>query len=117
MGFDINQSFVNAQQEIVTISQNSKDLNFRVGEEVTAYYDLIASEFVDNPTVNSVAINYFDGDVLIGGGFGLRTIVFGLPLRWDVGYLIPEVDSRENQFTIFQSESTSNLFRIENSGI
>lgn len=85
-GFDINQSFVNAQQEIVTISQNSKDLNFRVGEEVTAYYDLIASEFVDNPTVNSVAINYFDGDVLIGGGFGLRTIVFGLPLRWDVGY-------------------------------
>lgn len=85
-GFDINQSFVNAQQEIVTISQNSKDLNFRVGEEVTAYYDLVASEFVDNPTVNSVAINYFDGDVLIGGGFGLRTIVFGLPLRWDVGY-------------------------------
>ncbi len=85
-GFDINQSFVNAQQDVVTISQNTKDLNFRVGEEVTAYYDVVQSRFVDDPNINSIEVNYFDGDILIGAGFGLRTIVFGLPLRWDIGW-------------------------------
>jgi len=85
-GFNINQSFVNAQQQVVEIPQNGKDLNFKVGEKVTSYYDLVESRFIDNPNVNSVEVNYYDGDILIGGGFGLRTIVFGLPLRWDMGW-------------------------------
>ena len=34
----------------------------------------------------TLTFSYLDGDVLIGSGFGLRTIVFGLPLRYDVGW-------------------------------
>ena len=30
--------------------------------------------------------SYLDGDLLIGSGFGLRTIIFGLPLRYDLGW-------------------------------
>lgn len=84
-GFDISQSFTNGQDQI-TISQNSKELNFKIGEKVSSYYDTQTNEFVDDPNLNTIEINYYDGDILVGGGFGLRTILFGLPFRWDVGY-------------------------------
>lgn len=34
----------------------------------------------------TVTDTYLDGDILIGAGFGLRTILFGLPFRYDVGW-------------------------------
>jgi outer membrane translocation and assembly module TamA len=27
-----------------------------------------------------------DGDILVGAGFGLRTILIGLPFRYDIGW-------------------------------
>jgi len=85
-GFDINQTFVNQNNELVELNSNSKDLDFRVGEEVVRYYDFVQDAFVDEPNANTTEFSYFDGDILIGGGFGLRTIVFGLPLRWDLAW-------------------------------
>ncbi len=53
---------------------NDASLDFKVSEPTT---------FQDE---NGDIFSYLDGDVLIGSGFGLRTIVFGLPLRYDVGW-------------------------------
>lgn len=57
-----------------------------MGEEVVRYYDFNQSRFVDSPNEFTQEFSYLDGDVLIGSGFGLRTIVFGLPFRWDVAW-------------------------------
>ncbi|MGM0546262.1 MAG: peptidase MA family metallohydrolase [Bacteroidota bacterium] len=56
---------------------NESDLDFRVSKQSQRQVDTGGGTF-------NVPIN--DGDILMGAGFGLRTIVFGLPLRYDVGW-------------------------------
>jgi Tol biopolymer transport system component len=87
-GYDINRSFLNSNEQVETVNTNPAELDFRVGDQITRYYDYTLSQFVDQPIEGNqtFAINFTDGDVLIGVGFGLRTIVFGLPLRWDMGW-------------------------------
>ena len=53
---------------------NKASLDFKISEPIT---------FQDE---NGNVFSYLDGDLLIGSGFGLRTIVFGLPLRYDLGW-------------------------------
>lgn len=59
---------------------NEAKLDFKVAEE----------RFSDQAQTPQGPVNfeapYYDGDILIGAGFGLRTIVFGLPFRYDVGW-------------------------------
>jgi Tol biopolymer transport system component len=85
-GYEIDQTFQNINGEEVFLVSNGADLDFRVGEEVVRYYDFNQSRFVDSPNEFTQEFSYLDGDVLIGSGFGLRTIVFGLPFRWDVAW-------------------------------
>lgn len=92
-GFDINQTVFNFFGQEVPISENSKDLDFRLGEEVVRYYDFTDSRFITEeqlattPADHQVGeFNYIDGDILAGAGFGLRTIVFGLPFRYDIAW-------------------------------
>jgi len=89
-GFDINQSFVNRNGNIVQVTKNSKDLDLVLGQEVTTFYDLTNSRFVDGPVngADVVQFNSVNGDLLAGTGFGLRTIVFGLPLRYDMAWAL-----------------------------
>jgi len=56
---------------------NEADLDFRVSERAQRQIN------TGNGTFN-VPVN--DGDILMGAGFGLRTILFGFPLRYDVGW-------------------------------
>ncbi len=56
---------------------NEADLDFRVSERTQRQIN------TGNGTFN-VPVN--DGDILMGAGFGLRTILFGFPLRYDVGW-------------------------------
>lgn len=56
---------------------NESDLDFKVSERSQRPID------TGNGTFN-IPVN--DGDILMGAGFGLRTIVFGFPLRYDVGW-------------------------------
>ncbi|MDZ7773535.1 MAG: hypothetical protein U5K31_12460 [Balneolaceae bacterium] len=70
---------------------NDGDFDFHVQERGTKYYDNATGNVVDNlpdePEDERYSpLPFRDGDVLIGAGFGLRTIVFGLPLRYDVGW-------------------------------
>lgn len=46
-------------------------------------YNITGSAFVD---VGTAWQGYANQDILVGTGFGLRTILLGLPFRWDVGY-------------------------------
>lgn len=71
--FDYRDEGGNPQTEVL----NSQDLDFKVSEQRTR-------EVQTNRGSLSVPIN--DGDILMGAGFGLRTIVFGFPLRYDVGW-------------------------------
>lgn len=86
-GFNINQSFIdpNTNQEQI-IFENSKDLDLRLGEEVSRFYDVNQGQFVAEPNEFTQEFTYIDGDLLAGAGFGLRTIVFGLPLRYDMAW-------------------------------
>ncbi len=59
---------------------NESGLDFRVAKEKLSSY----VQTPDGPV--EFEAPYYDGDILIGAGFGLRTIVFGLPLRYDIGW-------------------------------
>ncbi len=68
---------------------NDKDLNFKVSENVRYYLDRTNGELITDEPANPENYSSFEalqGDILIGAGFGLRTIVFGLPLRYDIGW-------------------------------
>ncbi|MEQ9280168.1 MAG: peptidase MA family metallohydrolase [Balneola sp.] len=65
---------VQGQETIV----NGKELDFKVAQERLGYFrnqDGSFSEFT-----------YLDGDILIGAGFGLRSIFLGLPFGYDIGW-------------------------------
>lgn len=88
-GYDITQSIRNPiTGQIIDINQNPKELDFRLGQTETLYYDLdpAVNGFVDAPGPTTQEFSYVDGDILAGAGFGLRTIVLGLPFRYDVAW-------------------------------
>ncbi len=91
-GQNVSESFTNLEGIIETVDINPADLDFRISEERVIYYDEQTNQFIDElPSVIGDGDVYYafpttDGDILIGSGFGLRTIVFGIPLRYDVGW-------------------------------
>ncbi|MEO1022013.1 MAG: hypothetical protein AAFW89_05665 [Bacteroidota bacterium] len=73
-GQDIVYDFVDENGNSIV---NDERLDFEVGKNRTGFAQ----------TQNGLLpVDYIEGDILIGGGFGLRTILFGLPFRWDVGW-------------------------------
>ncbi|SMO54514.1 peptidase MA family metallohydrolase [Gracilimonas mengyeensis] len=60
---------------------NDKSLNFKIAKEKT-------SDYAVNSQGQLVEFEapYYEGDILMGAGFGLRTILLGLPFRYDVGW-------------------------------
>lgn len=75
--FEYYQRNANQQYRRESVVLNESDLDFRVSERTQRQVD------TGNGTFN-VPVN--DGDILMGAGFGLRTILFGFPLRYDVGW-------------------------------
>ncbi len=79
---------------------NDPDLNFKVQEDDPRYIELNAEGQPVIENGNLVVVDgdgrmdgteylqqpFQSGDVLIGAGFGLRTILLGFPLRYDVGW-------------------------------
>ena len=87
-GFDIDYyTFVDQNGDPIYYARNSAELDFRVGEEKIVYLNpetgLIRQ---GTPLSSDIEARYFDGDVLIGGGFGLRSIFLGLPFRYDLAW-------------------------------
>lgn len=61
---------------------NGKGLDFKVAKEKPGYY----FAQTQNGQIQQFETTYLEGDILIGAGFGLRTILLGLPFRYDVGW-------------------------------
>src|SRR6056297_68992 len=65
----------------------SKQLDFKVASPETIFLDQRDGTPIDRePLEGDIQTTIIDGDVLIGAGFGLRTILLGLPFRYDVGW-------------------------------
>lgn len=60
------------------LAVNGKELDFTVAKEIVGY--------LPNGDGSFSEFTYLDGDILIGGGFGLRSILFGLPFGYDIGW-------------------------------
>ena len=74
-GRDINFGLLDANGNLAV---NDADFDFKVGQRQEGVFrDAAGNEFTED---------FYTGDILIGAGFGLRTIFLGLPFRWDVGY-------------------------------
>jgi outer membrane protein assembly factor BamA len=72
---------------------NSADLDFKVQDQNASYFDRSSGQVLaERPDDFETNRDNYDvlpapqGDVLIGAGFGLRTIFLGFPLRYDVGW-------------------------------
>lgn len=87
-GFDVPYArFNDGQGNPIVYFRNESDLDFKVGTK--------REEFL-NPTTGllregqaregDIPVRFVDGDILIGAGFGLRTILLGLPFRYDIGW-------------------------------
>lgn len=74
-GQDILFEFSDPNRDPVKL--NDSELDFKVSKEIQQTVTTPGGSF-------TVPIN--DGDILMGAGFGLRTILFGFPLRYDVGW-------------------------------
>lgn len=86
-GFNISQTVIDMNGNTYEYARNSQKLDFNVGKEVITYYDNSTGTFTETPNENTQeAFRSIEGDILIGAGFGVRSIVFGLPFRYDVGW-------------------------------
>jgi len=82
---------------------NDGGLNFQLQRNSSKYIELdsngapvrtadgsrlvtVDSESAQKPNTSYLEQPFQRGDILMGAGFGLRTIVFGFPLRYDVGW-------------------------------
>ncbi|MBD3616032.1 MAG: PD40 domain-containing protein [Gracilimonas sp.] len=79
-GERINYDLVDGEGNSIV---NDAKLDFKVAQEEIGIYQLRDQ---NGNVVGTGEAPYLDGDLLIGAGFGLRTIVFGLPFRYDVGW-------------------------------
>ena len=85
----------------VPYAVNDPDLNFKVQQDDPRFIELdsegrpvfdgdgnliVVDEDGREPGTNYLQQPFQSGDVLIGAGFGLRTILLGFPLRYDVGW-------------------------------
>lgn len=67
---------------------NESDLDFRLRQVDDVFVDPTTGDIVENPANPNdfFRLERPTGDVVIGAGFGLRTILFGLPFRYDIGW-------------------------------
>ncbi|MGD8427893.1 MAG: hypothetical protein PVH63_09685 [Balneolaceae bacterium] len=87
-GVDIPIEYQERSGNIRSVILNESKLNFKVGKPVDYYITPDGNIGTGPPPqgTSSSTFQAFDGDVLIGAGFGLRTIILGLPIRYDVGW-------------------------------
>ncbi|MDX1640455.1 MAG: hypothetical protein R3220_02070 [Balneolaceae bacterium] len=87
-GFDIPYSrYTDQNGNPIVYYENPAQLDWRVGTKRTEYINPNTGLLREGePQEGDLATTFVDGDILIGAGFGLRTILLGLPFRYDVGW-------------------------------
>lgn len=89
-GQDISYNFESGGREYEVVDDagnvidNSKSLDFKLAQQLqTNKVRQVGSDTIQEL---SAPVNYLDGDLLLSAGFGFRTILLGLPFRYDVGW-------------------------------
>lgn len=87
-GFDIPYSrYTDQNGNPIVYYENPAELNWLVGTKRTEYINPSTGLLRDGePQEGDLETTFVDGDILIGAGFGLRTILLGLPFRYDIGW-------------------------------
>ncbi|WP_242978992.1 peptidase MA family metallohydrolase [Rhodohalobacter mucosus] len=87
-GFDIPYArFSDQNGNPVVYFENQSDLDFKIGNKRNEFLNPQTGLLRDGPAQEGdIPVTFVDGDVLIGAGFGLRTILLGLPFRYDIGW-------------------------------
>ncbi|MDX1639002.1 MAG: hypothetical protein R3281_13595 [Balneolaceae bacterium] len=85
-GKDIPIEYLDPSRNIQSTILNDAGLNFKVSKPVQYYLTSDGQLGTGTPPQGADTFEALDGDILIGSGFGLRTILLGLPFRWDVGW-------------------------------
>jgi len=86
IAFDINQDGTN---DLVT---NESDLEFKFFQEETFFFDTDLNQVSESefnnlpPEQRGGSFTTATNDILLGTGFGLRSIILGLPFRYDLGW-------------------------------
>lgn len=68
--------------------RNNKSLDFKLADSKEVYINPFTGERYIEPPVNDPYYlrEFRDGDLLMGVGFGVRTILLGLPFRYDIAW-------------------------------
>lgn len=87
-GFDIPYSRFNDQSgQPIVYAERGSELDFRVADKQEIFLNPnTGMPRQGSPQDGDISSTIIDGDLLIGAGFGLRTILLGLPFRYDVGW-------------------------------
>lgn len=87
-GFDVPYArFSDGNGNPIVYYRNEAGLDWKVGTKQEAFLNPATGLLREGqPVEGDIPVRYIDGDVLIGAGFGLRTILLGLPFRYDVGW-------------------------------
>lgn len=87
-GFDVPYFRYNDQNgNPIVYYENNADLDWKIGTKRTEYINPQTGLLREGePREGDQQTTFVDGDILIGAGFGLRTILLGLPVRYDIGW-------------------------------
>lgn len=87
-GFDIPYSrYTDQNGNPIVYYENPSELNWQIGTKRTEYINPSTGLLREGePQDGDIETTFVDGDILIGAGFGLRTILLGLPFRYDIGW-------------------------------
>ncbi|MEX2463921.1 MAG: hypothetical protein WD513_06460 [Balneolaceae bacterium] len=87
-GFDIPYSRFNDNTgNPIVYFENPQGLDWKVGTKTDGFINPQTGLLREGPQQDGdIPATFVDGDILIGAGFGLRTILLGLPFRYDVGW-------------------------------
>jgi len=87
-GFDVPYFRYNDERgNPIVYYENPSELDWRIGNKRTEYINPQTGLLREGePREGDLETTFVDGDILIGAGFGLRTILLGLPVRYDIGW-------------------------------
>ena len=89
-GQEINYNFMSNNQEYEIIDENGNSINndpsldFRLAQQRET--DRVRAVDSNVPQQLGTPVSYLEGDLLLSAGFGFRTILLGLPFRYDIGW-------------------------------
>ncbi len=88
--------------EPIVYHRKPSDLEFRVAQREEVFLNPETGLPREGPArEGDIRAHYLDGDILIGAGFGLRTILLGLPFRYDIGWAYDRDGFRSNPIHYF----------------